>query len=227
MEKTAKVRPDVRPLLLASGSPRRREIVKALDTYVEVVGSGGDEPKPEQGETPHEYVVRLSLFKAQSAAFGRILGAVILGADTSVVLDGDILGKPYDVGEAKEMLEKLRGRSHIVITGVTVFDTSTQEWASTSKSSQVFLRNYSDDEITAYIASGEPFDKAGAYAAQDKDFRPAIRTEGCYLNIVGLPLCEVVQLLGKIRMKVEVKNEWRPPEECVECPLAELGDYCR
>ncbi len=205
-------------IALASGSPRRREIVKALDADLDVIGSNGDEPSPEAGESPSEYVQRMAELKARGASpsKGR---TIIIGADTSVVLDDTVLGKPADAAEAERMLRSLRGRVHSVITGIAVLDTATGKCETSARSSNVHLRQYTDDEMLAYIASGEPFDKAGAYAAQDRHFRPAIRIEGCYLNVVGLPLCDTLTLLGKMGVAAGIRKDWKIPEECENCEL--------
>lgn len=205
-------------LVLASGSPRRREIIQALDIDVEIVSPGGEEGPPLPDETPEAYVIRLSQEKAQRAAVNRP-NAVILSADTSVVLGSDILGKPASHNEAVQMLERLRGRNHQVITGFTILDATSGKSLSGAKSSEIYLRNFSDKEIADYVASGESLDKAGAYAVQDKNFRPAHRTEGCYLNIVGLPLCEVIQQLCKIGLDAKLRKGWQLPDECENCPL--------
>jgi MAF protein len=113
----------------------------------------------------------------------------IVAADTLVVVDGEILGKPLAWQEASAMLERLRGRAHQVMTGVVVRGART-EWAATVTTT-VLMRNYTGEDISAYISRGEPFDKAGGYAIQDQTFRPVERLEGCYLNVVGLPLCAV------------------------------------
>ena len=205
-------------IALASGSPRRREIIKALDVHVDVIGSKGDEPSPDAGEPPLVYARRVAEGKARRASPSEG-HAIIIGADTSVVLDGSILGKPADEAEAERMLRSLRGRVHGVVTGIAVLDTATGKCETTARSSDVHLRRYTDDEMLAYIASGEPFDKAGAYAAQDRHFRPAIRIEGCYLNVVGLPLCDVMPLLDKMGVAAGIRKGWKIPEECEDCEL--------
>ena len=209
---------DRKGIALASGSPRRREIIKALDAHVDVIGSNGDEPSPEADESPSDYVRRLAEFKARGADTPRG-HAIIIGADTSVVLDDAILGKPADPAEAERMLRLLRGRVHGVITGVAVLDTATGVCETSTRSSDVHLRRYTDAEMLAYIASGEPMDKAGAYAAQDRNFRPATRIEGCYLNVVGLPLCDTLTLLGKMGVSARLREGWKIPDECEDCEL--------
>jgi len=206
-------------IALASGSPRRREIVKALDAAVDVIGSNGEEPSPESGESPSEYVQRLAELKARGSTPSEDQ-TIVIGADTSVVLDGAILGKPEDNAEAEVMLRALRGRIHGVITGVAVLNTATGICRTISRSSDVHLRQYTDEEMLAYIASGEPMDKAGAYAAQDQNFRPAIRIVGCYLNVVGLPLCDTISLLSKMGVEAAIRKQWKIPEECENCELS-------
>ena len=212
-------------LVLASRSPRRREIVEAIDPPVELSVPDVEEGGPRPGETPADFVVRLSGEKALSVqgrmrgAGGEVARTVTLGADTVVVLDGNVLGKPSSFSEAIGMLEALRGRTHAVVTGVTAVESWSGRRLSVSKLSHVTMRRYSHDEATAYVESGEPFDKAGAYAVQDTDFRPAQSVEGCYLNVVGLPLCEVMGLMESAAPKARLLPAWRTPPDCRECPL--------
>lgn len=212
-------------LVLASRSPRRREIIEAIDPPAQLSVPDVEEGGPLPGETPADFVVRLSGEKA-SSVLGRMGGAggeaartVALGADTVVVLDGKVLGKPSSSSEAIDMLESLRGRTHAVVTGVTAAESWSGRRLSVSKLSHVTMRRYSYDEAAAYVESGEPFDKAGAYAVQDPDFRPAQSVEGCYLNVVGLPLCEVMELMESAAPKARLRPEWRTPPDCRECPL--------
>lgn len=206
-------------IALASGSPRRREIIKGLSHNVDVIGSQGEEPSPNAGESPEDYVRRLAEFKARGAVptDGQ---TIIIGADTSVALGDKILGKPADEAEAERMLRLLRGQVHGVITGVAVLDSTTGKCESIARSSNVHLREYSDAEMMAYIESGEPMDKAGAYAAQDQNFRPAVRIDGCYLNVVGLPLCDTIALLGKMGVEAGIREDWQIPKECENCELS-------
>lgn len=208
-------------LILASASPRRRELMRALDIPIEVVSPGGDEEAPRcVGEDPARFVLRLSLEKARQVA--ALVGkGVVLGADTTVALDGQTYGKPATSAEAVRMLQILRGRAHTVVTGVTALDAESGRWVSAAKSTRVVMRHYSDEELAAYVASGEPFDKAGAYAVQDARFRPALEVDGCYLNVVGLPMCEVMGLLAALGAQARLTQGWRPPEQCRSCPLEE------
>ena len=207
-----------RSLVLASGSPRRREIVKALDMPIRLTVSNAEEGPREAGEEPFEYVKRLSLEKARSSLY-KEEGSLVLGADTVVVLEGEVLGKPVDDAEAVHMLERLRGRTHSVITGVTLLDVDTGHCRSVARVSEVVMRSYLDEEIAAYVASGEPMDKAGAYAAQDERFSPAAEIVGCYLNVVGLPLCDVIDVMVEMGVRARLKIGWTPPNRCRECPL--------
>ena len=207
-----------RRLVLASGSPRRREMVAAFSRRVEAMAPAGLESRPRGREEPEQYVTRVALEKAMSVA-ERAGQAVIVGADTVVTDGGQILGKPANRGEAVEMLDRLRGRAHRVVTGVVVLDSESDFRLMSAKATDVTMRRYSDDEIETYVASGQTFDKAGAYAVQDDSFRPANSVEGCYLNVVGLPLCELVSLLARIGAPAELRPGWSPPEHCKDCPL--------
>ena len=210
-------------IVLASESQRRREIIRALDAAVEIVPSGVDEPPPGRDEGAEEYVENIASSKARAVASNGHSAALVIGADTSVVLEGRILGKPVDAAEARAMLAALRGRSHRVVTGVTAVRDGAA--ASSVTSSEVTMREYSDDEIEAYIASGEPFDKAGGYAIQDPVFAPVSALSGCYLNVVGFPLCEVMRLMSEVGVDVRLRPEWRAPERCPNnCPIRVVNE---
>ena len=179
------------PLVLASASPRRFEILKELGLAPAIHAANIDEDDVgRRGTTGPESARLIAEAKAQSAASGE---AAVLGADTIVELDGQIIGKPIDPTHARRMLLQLRGREHSVTTGVAVVyggitfaDTET---------TTVSMRNYEAAEIDAYLATGSPLDKAGAYGIQDEPFSPAAAIRGCYLNVVGLPLCLTSHLL--------------------------------
>jgi MAF protein len=207
-----------KPLVLASASRRRRELAAAFDPPVRPFAPVGDEVPRRDGETPEELVRRLALAKAREAA-QRESGGLILAADTVVVLDGDILGKPSTPAEAREMLARLRGCVHRVVTGVALLDAESGQASFSAQSTDVTMRRYSDAEVESYVASGEPFDKAGAYAAQDRSFHPAESVDGCYLNVVGLPMCDVATLLRRQGAGVRLRPDWSPPSECRRCPL--------
>ena len=212
-----------RHIVLASESQRRREIIRALDAAVEIVPSGIDERPAIPGEQAADYVGSIAADKAGAVSANGHSEALVIGADTSVVLEGKILGKPVDELEAREMLTALRGRSHRVVTGVTVSRDGIS--ASSVTSSDVAMREYSDDEIEMYIESGEPFDKAGGYAIQDGVFAPVSALTGCYLNVVGFPLCEVKRLIAEVGVDVKLKPEWRAPERCPsDCPVRVVSE---
>ena len=205
-------------IVLASGSQRRREIIEALDATVEIVPSGIDERPASPDERAEEYVASVAASKAAAVMANARAGALVIGADTSVVLNGGVLGKPDNEAEALEMLTALRGRLHRVVTAVTV----ARDGMATSSvtSSEVAMREYSDAEMEAYIESGEPFDKAGGYAIQDGGFAPVSALNGCYLNVVGFPLCEVMRLMSKVGADLRLKQGWRAPERCPnDCPV--------
>ena len=206
-------------LVLASGSPRRRELATALATEVETLVPTGEETPPRKGESPQEFVLRLSEAKASEVA-ALAKGSTVLAADTAVVLGDTIMGKPADRDEAVLMLRTLRGRTHQVVTGVTVLDSVSNRRMSTAKATDVTMRHYTDAEVQRYTATETPYDKAGAYAIQDTHFSPVKAIRGCYLNVVGLPLCEAVTLLDAMGAPAALKPDWRVPEQCAQCPLA-------
>ena len=181
-----------------------------------IVGSGDDEPKPNENESPQMYVQRLALRKAKHA-LAMTKDDIVLGADTTVFVDNDILGKPEDHLVAMRMLRQLRGRPHQVFTGIAIMDAETGICAVSAKTTTVYMREYSDKEMIEYVASDEPFDKAGAYAAQDRVFRPAERIVGCYPNVVGLPVCDVLTLLERIGVPTTFKRGWKIQLGCNDC----------
>ncbi len=183
-------------IILASASPRRVELLASAGIEFEV--HPGDIPEDVlPGEAPEDHVVRLAREKARSVA-ERVEGRFFIGADTVVVCDDEIMGKPKDGADAERMLWKLSGVPHEVITGFAIYDRERHDAVSGAVATQVFFKQLRDDEIHAYIATGCPFDKAGGYAIQGGAAHMVERIEGSYTNVVGLPLCEVVAALRTI-----------------------------
>jgi septum formation protein len=181
-------------LLLASASPRRRELLAAAGIPHEVFPVDVDE-RPLAGESPAAYVRRLARTKAEAAA-ARFPGRVALGADTVVTIDGDVLGKPRDAADAARMLERLSGRQHQVFTAVAVVGAG--KAADDLDVTDVWFLNLSADVIAAYVATGEPADKAGAYAIQGRGSRLVERIAGNYGTVVGLPVPLVLRLVAAV-----------------------------
>jgi len=179
-------------LILASQSPRRRELLRRICSEFEVLPSDIDE-QLEDGPLA-EAVAGLAVRKARAVA-SRVGEGVVLAADTVVVIDGVVLGKPAGPEEAREMLARLRGREHQVITGVAVVQAATGRAESTAVMSRVVMAAYSDGVIESYVASGAPFDKAGGYAIQDLGGALVDGVVGSYTNVVGLPLETTRRLL--------------------------------
>lgn len=183
-------------LFLASASPRRRELLAQIAVpCVTQIASIDENPLP--AEPAAAYVERLAREKARAGllALGGRKDAVVLGADTAVVLDGRILGKPADFAESRAMLQALSGRSHQVMTAVALVGGDRE--AARVVSSEVSFRPISEAEIEAYWASGEPCDKAGSYGIQGLAAVFVNRLQGSYSAVVGLPLCETAELLGE------------------------------
>ena len=204
-------------LTLASASPRRRELMRALGMEFRVLPSHISEDSLE-GESPEDLVRRLALGKAQAVAAGTAEGLVV-GADSVVVHGGDILGKPGTVEEARGMLARLRGNAHQVFSGVAVVDARTGENLVDSETTSVAMRDYSDAEVESYIASGSPMDKAGAYGVQDAEFHPASSVEGCYSNVVGLPLCTLLRMLREMGYGETPEVPASLVRDCTDCAL--------
>lgn len=173
-------------LILASASPRRHELLTQLGLPFTIKEANIDESQL-PGEPPHDYVHRLSLLKAQHIAQQNPT-AVIIGADTIVTLEGDILGKPTDLTMARQMLRRLSGQLHVVMTGIAVVQHHINRVQQDVISTDIQFRILSDSEIDTYLATSEPLDKAGAYAIQDAGRRFVDHYQGCYTSVVGLPL---------------------------------------
>lgn len=193
-------------LFLSSQSPRRRQLLDLLQIPYQTQNSEIDET-PLPNETPPDYVQRLAVSKAKAIAQSVPPEALILAADTTVVAEWNgsqmIIGKPKDPQDAHVILTQLRGRSHLVFTALALYQPSRgQIWQNICQT-KVFMRSYSDKEMEKYIASGDPLDKAGAYAIQHRSFHPVAKIEGCYSNVMGLPLCLVAELLKVAGLSVE------------------------
>jgi septum formation protein len=184
-------------LILASTSPRRAEILHDAGFSFVVVASAVDET-PVPGESPNALVQRLADAKAELAAARAVGPAIILAADTVVTLEGHIFGKPRSSDDARHMLEALSGRTHAVVTGVTLIRLPDAERRSFVESTLVHFAQLSSEEVRRYLATGEPHDKAGAYAIQGRAGRYIPRIEGDYFNVVGLPLARVTQALAEL-----------------------------
>ena len=202
---------DEKKIILASGSPRRIELFNRLGYHFRSCVADIDET-PDVGETPVAYVLRLAEEKA--LAVGACVGAaeIIVSADT-IVVDGEtLLGKPVSEADAGVMLKALRGRSHQVYTAIAVLRKVDGTLVKDHCVSHVPMRDYSDNEIDAYIRSGDPMDKAGAYAIQNQSFHPVEHFEDCFACVVGLPMCHLVHLLSLVGMRTDTTI----PELCGE-----------
>jgi len=191
-------------LILASASPRRAEVLRDAGIAFEAVATNVDESR-RPNESPEELVVRLAEAKARSVAAQLLAGsgpAIVLGADTEVVADGpggrQVLGKPASAEDARAMLRRLSGRKHEVITGLFLIHLPSGATRVERETTRVTLAPLTDKEIDVYVVSGEPFDKAGAYAIQGRGGRYVMRVEGCYFNVVGLPLARLYRLLCEL-----------------------------
>lgn len=180
-------------LVLASGSPRRHDLLARLGLpFVVVSADVPEDPLP--GELPAAMAQRLSRNKARAVG-ARCPGALVLACDTVVALGETVMGKPDGPHGAETMLRQLRGRQHQVLTAVTSLNTLDQREFTTCSTTDVWMRDYSDADIVAYVATGDPLDKAGAYAIQHAGFDPVARLVGCYSGVVGFPLGHVIEAL--------------------------------
>jgi septum formation protein len=186
-------------IILASASPRRAEILRAAGFNFEIAASNIDE-SPLPNEQPENMVMRLALAKARSVASKRKSQQkdIVLAADTIVVIGGQVLGKPNTPDRSREMLHELNGREHAVITGVALLALPSQRFLVAVETTRVWFSKMSDREIEEYVLTGEPLDKAGAYAIQGLASRFIPRIEGCYFNVVGLPIARVWAMLQQL-----------------------------
>jgi MAF protein len=190
----------IRRLILASGSPRRRDLISLLRLPFIIKAANVDE-SGRAGEPPLELVKRLSEAKARAIP-GVRPDELVVAADTVVALDGEVLGKPLDAADAGRMLRLLRGRAHTVYSGVCAWHPASGQAAVEVSDSRVWMRRYTDEEIGRYVESGDPLDKAGAYAIQHPAFDPVERVEGCALGVMGLPLCYLGRALAYFGLTV-------------------------
>jgi len=173
------------------------------------------------GEAPAEYVLRLATEKARAALQEATSDEYIVAADTAVVDGATILGKPVDATEATEMLRLLRGRTHEVYTGIALISTASGNMLTDVCVTRVPMREYSDSEIGAYVASGDPLDKAGAYGIQHPGFHPVQYMAGCYASVMGMPLCHLLRLFERLGQDTQPNL----PQQCqthlaYQCPVS-------
>jgi septum formation protein len=193
-------------LILASASPRRAQILRDAGVSFSIMSSAIDET-PYPDEAPEQMVQRLADAKAELVAARAVGPAILVAADTVVVLDGQILGKPRSTEDARRMLELFSGRTHSVITGVSVIRLPEMDRRQFVETTQVTFTSLSRDEISRYLSTEEPYDKAGAYAIQGHAGRYIPHIEGCYFNIVGLPLSRLVGTLRELGWSEDHESE--------------------
>jgi len=193
-------------VILASKSPRRQELLRNLIDQFIVINADIDESALSE-ELPDEVVLRLAKEKAISVgeiiARNPTLDKIVIGADTIVVDGSEILGKPADEYDARRILEQLRGKKHQVLSGIVLYQIQNGKISDRLIQTKVQMRDYRDEEIQDYIDSGDPFDKAGAYAIQNKIFDPAPEFDDCYANVMGLPLCDLYVLMKEAGLEVD------------------------
>jgi len=187
-------------LILASNSPRRRDLLRNAGFEFDVRPSGIEESRLPD-ESPEDFARRLARDKALDVARQSEAGSLVLGADTVVAIDREFLEKPVDAVDAARMLRTLSGRTHRVITAVCLISAPERVLAWRHETTSVTFRKLTNQEIESYVASGEPFDKAGGYAIQGLASRFVPRVEGCYFNVVGLPVPLVYEIVKSIAIK--------------------------
>lgn len=206
-------------IILASKSPRRRELVQLLNLSFRSQAADVDEDSIQTPNITTNVVARACLKGTASSRLNPSKDALILAADTAVAVDNIMLNKPGDRAEAFEMLNQLRQRTHYVHTGVALILPGGRV-VKFLNTAVVTMRNYSDQEIYAYIDSGDPFDKAGAYAIQHPDFNPVRLLDGCYLSVMGLPVCQIIRTLteNKIKIDFDYKMVRAAHQNYIHCP---------
>lgn len=196
-------------LVLASTSPRRRAVLEQLGLSFDVVAPPAEAERCWDGrEPPDTFALEIARAKARAVA-SRRPGALVVAADTIVVLDGDVLGKPADPDEARRMLARLGGREHVVHTGIAIITPEGAEGAGV-EATAVAIRALSVAEIDAYVVTGEPLDKAGAYGIQGLGAALVERVRGCYFNVMGLPVTRLLALLRELRYPYSWPGSIRP-----------------
>ena len=189
-----------KPIILASSSPRRRELLRQVGLSFKTAPAHVDE-RVLAGERPETYAVRVASEKAHAAA-KKFSSGVIIAADTVVIVESEILGKPADPADAERMLGMLSGNMHRVITGLAVMDVGTGKMLTRTAITKVWFRSLSREEIASYVKGGEPLDKAGAYGIQGKGALLVERIDGCYFNVVGLPLVLLSDMLKEFEVRL-------------------------
>jgi MAF protein len=192
-------------LILASNSPRRRQLLALAGWEFSVSAADVDESQ-RSNELPADYVLRLAEAKARAiAAITAGADQIVLAADTTVVDGTDILGKPADEAEAVAMLKRLRGHTHQVYSGIALLRVSDGLLLKDLCVTDVPMRDYSDEEILAYVQTGDSLDKAGSYAIQHPQFHPVSHLDGCYASVMGLPMCHVILLMRQMGLQPDAK----------------------
>ena len=187
-----------KPIILASASPRRRQLLQGVGVAFEAIPSQIEEDEI-PGEPPRDHVMRLSRAKAIAVGSTQVKDRWVLGADTIVCIDGELLGKPGSEKEAWGMLKKLSGREHKVVTGFFIYNPERKQSVGDAVESRVHVKELNDREIEGYIRTGEPFDKAGGYAVQGIGMFMVEKIVGSHTNVIGLPICEVVAVLRELK----------------------------
>ena len=190
----------MKQIILASASPRRKELLEKIGLKFKIIVSKYKE-SIDPSQSPHELAQKLSLEKAKLVA-KKYKNSIIIGADTFVVLDNQIIGKPKDKNDAKETLKLLSNRDHLIITGFTIIDSDTNKAISRSEETKVFMRQITDREIESYVKTKEPLGKAGSYAIQEKGSVFIEKIEGDFFNAVGLPIFALVKELKNFGVSV-------------------------
>jgi septum formation protein len=212
--------PDNAILVLASGSPRRRQLLGLGNWAFTVIVSDVDESQ-QAGESPKDYVLRLAKEKALAVAGQTDPDRMVIAADTAVIDGTEILGKPKNKEDAERMLRQLCGRTHQVYTGLAILRVRDGRMITELCVTDVPMRSYSNKEVSDYVQTGDPMDKAGAYAIQHLRFQPVESMHGCYASVMGLPMCHVLRALQKF----DVHPDVNVPDACqsllnYECPVS-------
>jgi septum formation protein len=207
-------------ILLASNSPRRRQLL-SLTGWLFAVSAADVDESQYANESPADYVLRLAETKAR--AVHADADQIVLAADTTVVDGTDILGKPQDRAEATAMLKRLRGHSHQVYTGIALLRRVDGLLLTDLCVTDVPMRDYSDEEIETYVQTGDPLDKAGAYAIQHPEFKPVTQLDGCFASVMGLPICHVIRLMRQMDIQPQT-DFFRSCETLLEyqCPVSSV-----
>ena len=212
---------EIRPLFFATSSPRRRQILNLMGLEINFIEPVGDERGKCDQESIFDYVESLATQKAKSIVGEVPPNSYVFGSDTVVYFEDQVIGKPLDKRDALKTLRNLSGTSHSVITAISGYDISNDLIITDFVETKVYMRDFDDIEIRAYVESRDPMDKAGSYAIQNDLFYPVKEIKGCYFSVVGLPVCAFSKILTRLKLESIIDVDRNQPDftKCTKCVM--------